>query len=293
LRPIPVTSIAIGDRTLVAGGETATLGDGQTKIHLDESGQPVVVVGSSTSTKQIIVTIGDTPATLVPSGLLIHHQILTRGGTPFTLIDRPEPVTISIDEIGQTLILSQGVTSTLRMPATQAFTIERVTATAIADQYKFEMRSTILGMEIPITVDSTIISLGTDSTGATIIVAGSTTMVLSPAETRSSPIVRTTVVSGTTQFIIGSQTLAPGHPITVGDIPMSLSTASGATVLVVGTMTTTIVGSSPTGIDKKPEQHPQTIANPSTTNANSGSRTTVALLYTTLLLAIFTIMILG
>lgn len=289
LRPIPATSVAIGNTTLVPGSGTATLGDGPTKtqIHLDQSGQPVVVVGSSTSTQRVIATIGDTHATPMPSGIIVKEQTLTRGGPPITLGNEFEPITVSVDEIGQTLVVSHDATSTFRMPPTQAFTIDEVTATVLADQIEFALASETLAMEHPITVDNTVISLGTDSAGATVIVAGTTTIPLSPVETDASPIVKTTIISGTTRFIVGSQTLAPGSAITVSGTPISLGTDSGATILVVGTMTTTVGEPSPTSDDQTAEKDQQDSA-----NTKSGSTRTMVFSGASLL-ALFISLMLG
>jgi hypothetical protein len=212
------------------------LGDGSTKVHLDPSGNPVIVDKSSTTTLTLAVTIGDTLATPIPSGLIVTSTTLTRGGSPVTVGSQ----TISINEAGEILVAIGGVTSTVHPPATRQFSHHGITATAVANDHQYVIGSSTLAVGQAITVDNTFISLTTDSTGAIVLVADGSSTTLAPAHTAANVPVITTVVSGTTQYIIGSQTLAPGHPITLDRVPMSITTSDGATILVVGEKTTTI-----------------------------------------------------
>jgi hypothetical protein len=115
-------------------------------------------------------------------------------------------------------------------------------------------------------------------------------MALSPAETGRLPGLQTTVISGTTKFIMGPQTLAPDNPITVDGTPISMSTGPGATVLVVGTMTTTIREPSPTGTPGKNRQDTEELSH---AEVQSGSRATVVITYTTLVLVVFATVFFG
>lgn len=244
LEPVPVTNIQVGDKTLTPGGETATIGDGPsaTYIHIDPSGQPIVVVGSSTSTVQLPVSIGDKPATPIPSGVVIDGQTLTSGGSPITIGSGFSQTTLSIDESGHTIAIAEGATSTLQASASQTFAIGQLTATAVANNYQYAIGSSTLGIGQSVTVDGTVIALTTDSAGATVLVAGGTSTTLAPAAGTGDLSISTLVVSGTTQYVINGQTLAPGHPITIDGKPMSITTSGGSTILVIGDKTTTLSG---------------------------------------------------
>jgi hypothetical protein len=208
---------------------------------MDPSGNPVVVVGASTSTYQAPVTVGDKTGYALPSGgLVVDGQTLTQGGSPVTVDTPSGPTTLSIDQSGQTIAVENGVTKTYEAPATQALTIGGVSATAVANN-QYVVGSSTLTIGQIITSDGVVIALTTDATGATILIDGSTTATLAPPS--SGIAVQTTVISGTTMYVVGSQTLAPGQAITVNGTPMSITTSAGATILVVGDTTTTIAGS--------------------------------------------------
>lgn len=241
--PQPVTNVEIGDTTLVPGGDTATHGEGPsaTKVFVDPSGNPVIVVGTSTSTYQAPVTVGDKTGYALPSGgLVVNDQTLTQGGPPITVDTGAGPTVLSIDNSGQTLAVVNGETKTYEAPATQALSIGDITATAVAhDQYVVGSSTLTVGQTI--TSDGVVIALTTDATGATILIDGSTTTTLAPPS--SGIAIKTTVISGTTMYVVGSETLAPGVPVTVNGTPMSITTSAGATILVIGDTTTTITGS--------------------------------------------------
>jgi hypothetical protein len=184
--PLPTANIILEGQTLTPGGETATIGEGDsaTKVHLDESGAPIVVIGDSTSTAPI-------PST--PS---------------------------------------------------QVFNIGDLTATPQTAAFQFLVASSTLAIGQSVTLSGTIIALTTNAAGATVLVAGASTTTLAPsAQTMPIPDalqVATTVVDGTTQYLIDSQTLAPGRPVTVDGKPISISMMGSVTVLMVGDKTTTL-----------------------------------------------------
>jgi hypothetical protein len=70
--------------------------------------------------------------------------------------------------------------------------------------------------------------------------------------------IATTVVQGTTMYVLAGQTLAPGQPVTVDGITMSINTSGGLTVLAVGTVTTTLNASPNSG--SGPDFGPSTAA---------------------------------
>ncbi|KAF2865642.1 hypothetical protein BDV95DRAFT_612516 [Massariosphaeria phaeospora] len=238
LRPIPATSVVIAGQTLTPGGETVTIGEGESavEVHLDPSGLPVVVVGGQTSTHQF-----------PQASTVIEGQTLTLGGPPITIGSGWSVSTISINDAGETLAVVQGATTTLSGPSPQTFTVGDVVATAEASQYNYIIDSSTLAVNQAVTIDGVAYALTTDSSGSTLLIAGDTTRTLPAfAQTNQMTVeplpfaVSTSVIDGTTNYIIGSQTLAPGHPITMNGTEISITTTSGVVVLVVGDMTTTV-----------------------------------------------------
>jgi hypothetical protein len=236
LRPVVVTSVVIDTITLRPGGETAILGEGAsaTRIFLDTSGHPVVIIGGSSSTVQIPTTIGG--------------KELLPGGAPITIGSGFDVSTISINEAGETIAVVEGQTKTLQLGTTQAFTFNGILATAIANEYEYVVGSSTLSFGQPTTIDGTVVALTTDVSGSTVLINGDNTTpvpALAPAPTRTLADtiledLSITVISGTTQYLLNSQTLAPDHPITVNGTIISITTTSGTTMLIVGDKTTTL-----------------------------------------------------
>lgn len=238
LLPTRATNIQIGDQTLTPGGETVTIGTGPsaTQIHINANGQPVIVVSSLTSTYHATVTIGDQMATPVPSGLVVDGQTVTKGGPPIVV----GSTTLSINDAGETIAVSAGTTSTVRSPATNTLTFGEVTATAVVVNNQYVVGSSTLAPGKPTTIDGTVMVLTTNAAGSTVLVAGTVTTTLPAPSPTSALAITTTVISGTTQYIINSQTLFPGHPINLDGTPMSIIITAGTTILIVGEKTTTI-----------------------------------------------------
>ncbi|KAF2734189.1 hypothetical protein EJ04DRAFT_250906 [Polyplosphaeria fusca] len=242
LTPTSGTKLVVGGTT-IGPGQTATIGQGPSATYVDISpnGNPRVVVGGTTSTIDSIpsgpVRLGDYFAQPITSGLVIDSQTVTHGGAPITIGSPAAPTVISIDEHGQTLEVVGGTTSTLLAPATQAFIIGDVTATAIRDDPAYAVGSTVLAVGQPVTIDNTAYELTTNEAGSTVLIAGSSSTTLAAPTDLS---ISTMIVSGITQYVIEGQTLFPGHPITIADTPISLTTSSGSTILAIGNMTTTL-----------------------------------------------------
>jgi hypothetical protein len=123
--------------------------------------------------------------------------------------------------------------------------------------FRYVVGSATLAVGTPTTIDNVPVALSIDRSGSTILVAGGqTTTLLAPARggqgaaQASSSLqavsISTTVIDGTTKYVLGGQTLAPGQAVTVGDIPLSIGTSGSATVLVLGDFTTTLLASVPT-----------------------------------------------
>jgi hypothetical protein len=113
----------------------------------------------------------------------------------------------------------------------------------------------------PTTINNVVVALSLDPAGQTVLVADDLTTTLpAPAPARAAQAstaqnvqIATTLVDGTTQYIVAGQTLAPGVAITVGTVPISIGTAGASTVLVMGDMTTTLPAavSGPTTTSRK------------------------------------------
>jgi hypothetical protein len=121
--------------------------------------------------------------------------------------------------------------------------------------YRYVAGSITLQNGTPTTINNVVVALSVNPAGSTILVAGDQTTTLpSPArgtqgaqaadDTQALKL-STTVVEGTTKYVLAGQTLAPGQAITVGDIPISIGTSAGSTVLVMGDVTTTFTGAPP------------------------------------------------
>lgn len=117
--------------------------------------------------------------------------------------------------------------------------------------YRYVVGSATLALGKPTTISNIVVALSVDSAGSTVLVAGGQTTTLFPpsratqAEQASGGLqavsISTTVIEGTTKYVLASQTLAPGQAVTVGDISLSIGTSGGSTVLVMGDLTTTLV----------------------------------------------------
>ncbi|KAF1935451.1 hypothetical protein EJ02DRAFT_460361 [Clathrospora elynae] len=145
--------------------------------------------------------------------------------------------------------------------------------------YQYVINSITLVIGSPTTINNIPVALTVDSSGSTVLIAGEMTTTLSvPAsvpqmaqtpDAAAAITIATTVVEGTTKYIIAGQTLAPGHPITVGNIPMSIATGDGSTVLIVGDMTTTFTDGHATKITT--ELGPSTAAPPGDASFNQNT----------------------
>ncbi|KAF2031585.1 hypothetical protein EK21DRAFT_110714 [Setomelanomma holmii] len=116
--------------------------------------------------------------------------------------------------------------------------------------YRYVVGSATLAIGATTTVNNVIIALSLDSTGNTILVADGQTTTVAPAAQYTQLalathgpqgiVVSTTVIDGTTKYVLAGQTLAPGQAVTVGTVPISIGTAGSSTVLVLGDVTTTL-----------------------------------------------------
>jgi hypothetical protein len=127
--------------------------------------------------------------------------------------------------------------------------------------YRYVAGSVTLQVGKTTTINDVVVALSVDSAGSTVLVAGDQTTTLPPPArgnqapqttgSSSAVTISTTVIEGTTKYILAGQTLAPGQAITVGDIPISIGTRDGSTVLVLGGSTTTFAGGPTTMSDSR------------------------------------------
>jgi hypothetical protein len=157
---------------------------------------------------------------LVPIPIVTPPPMITQGG----LTLQPVPVT------------SVRVTTVDGKPTTLEATIN----------YRYVVGSATIPLGTPTTINNVIVAMTVDGSGSTVLVAGDQTTTLAPSargsQATDSPqaiAISTTVVGGTTNYILAGQTLAPGQAITVGNVPISMGTRGGSTVLVMGDVTTT------------------------------------------------------
>ena len=117
-------------------------------------------------------------------------------------------------------------------------------------EFQIAIGSSTLSMGSPVTINNIAFDVTTNAAGSTVLHAGDLTTTLPRPtagevwtvadDTPARLNIATSVVSGTTVYVLSGQTLAPGQPITIGDTPISITTSVGQTVLYVGDRTTTL-----------------------------------------------------
>lgn len=206
------------------------------------------------------------------TGIAVGPEKLIPGGTPITLGTGPAATTLSMNAGGQVVVVASGTTSTAIIPPQKdTFTLAgHIVATsfnngfAIADASQTLLRgSTITVSGMPIVLQSDCVVIVGSSAVTTLSPGSGQPLAItnrpynppSPSTVTPPPnpidIQTTIITSGSTSitaYIIGSQTLYPGHSITLtsgsSTVVISLTTdASGNKVLVVGSRTTTLPAS--------------------------------------------------
>lgn len=115
-------------------------------------------------------------------------------------------------------------------------------------EFQVAIRSSMLSVGSPFTINDVVVSLTTDTAGSTVLHVGDLTTTLpkptaGEVRTVANPgriSIATSVIGGTTKYLLAGQTLAPGQPVTIGDTPISVAVDGDRTVLVVGERTTTL-----------------------------------------------------
>jgi hypothetical protein len=205
-------------------------------------------------TSQTVGTVGTVPVIIGPSSVVVvGSQTVTPGAPPITVGGNP----ISVVPGGTAIVIGTR-TSTLPQvfvpPATQArpapvITVGSSTLTPNAATQFFVAPGTTLTPGGTAIIDNTLVSLGPS---ASFIVVGGSTQILPTA----APVVAPTpmvVVGGSTftanqdgNFVIGSQTLAPGQQIVVDGTTVSLGSPGQNFVVVNGATTILAAAPSPT-----------------------------------------------
>jgi hypothetical protein len=117
-------------------------------------------------------------------------------------------------------------------------------------EFQVAIGSSTLSMGKPVTINNVVFDVTTNAAGSTVLHAGDLTTTLprpTAGEVRTvaddTPerlSIATSIVSGTTVYVLADQTLAPGQPVTIDGTLISISTSGGQTVLYVGDRTTTL-----------------------------------------------------
>jgi hypothetical protein len=208
---------------------------------------PVITIGDNTYTVRPIqpTPAPDRPAeqNQPPPVVVIGTQTLTQGQS--TNINGV-PVVIPTDG-GGTRIVVGGTTVAVNNYPTVApvLTVGQNTITA-NPQGQFVVGSQTLQPGGPaITVDGSTLSLGPSGTiaivnGVTQTLANVPIVTGAPAITVGGRVVSATVVGGTSQFVLGDKTLAPGGVITVDGTTYSMPLDGRGTAIVVNGVTSTL-----------------------------------------------------
>lgn len=212
-----------------------------------ESSAPAWDASKPPSSRYVPVEITDDPWTrnvktpqVTGPGTPVDRQpqVTTVSSRIFT--DYPPPAPVTYDGI---IIRPTAVT---RRPTATAADGSVTTTEKV--EFQVAIGSSTLSVGAAITVNDVVISLTTDAAGSTVLYAGDLTTTLpepTAGEVRTIAAqgqlnIVTSVIGGTTEYILAGQTLAPGHPVTLGDTPISIAVNGDRTVLYVGDKATTL-----------------------------------------------------
>ncbi|KAL8930411.1 MAG: hypothetical protein Q9208_000594 [Pyrenodesmia sp. 3 TL-2023] len=248
------SNLVIGTETINPGAPAVTVSGTPVSLALDGT---AIVVGSSTESlpaapTQSIVTAG--PFTFKRgsgSDFVIGTQTITAGAAAVTISGTP--VSLPVDGTAvvldaSTIPLLGPTPATTPAPTTAPIILDinGIPLTALSESNYIVDSQTLIPGKPAITVNGTPVSL---AIGGTAVVAGDSTVQLSTAIATPSVLdingVLLTAVSGSSNYVIGSQTLVPGKPaITVNGAPVSL--AASATAVVSGGLTIPLLGAATT-----------------------------------------------
>ncbi|KAH8717042.1 hypothetical protein GQ44DRAFT_390988 [Phaeosphaeriaceae sp. PMI808] len=209
----PGKPVTIGDDTLTVKPEPPTQDPPKPG---EQDRQPGVVVGSNTLTQGQSTNINGVPV-VVPSDGGGSRVVI--GGTTIQVDNRPTAVPI--------------------------LTVGDNTVTANPDGQFVVGTATLKPGGPAITVDGSTLSLGPSGTiavvnGITQTLANLPLITPPPAITVGGLIISPTLIGGTTQFVLGDKTLAPGNAITVDGTIYSLPPDDRGTAIIVNGITSTL-----------------------------------------------------
>ncbi|TKA70140.1 hypothetical protein B0A49_07720 [Cryomyces minteri] len=241
-------------QTLVPGS-SVTVGSGSaaTAVGLQTSnGVTHLIIGTSSSVLPVLVpaALATAPSlsNVVASPVVAVGGYVTLGTGSLATV-----VPLTTNSIGQNAIVVGGTTSVLSPatnlgPALPIFTVNSHTFIG-GSSSEYVVGSQTLRLGGSVTIGSTVVALTTNSAGQSIVIAGGTTSTLSPA---ALSVPQALTIDGQTlsaisasAYVLSGQTLAPGHPITLGSgssqTVISLATDSaGNSVVVMGSSTSAL-----------------------------------------------------
>ena len=249
------SAYVIGHQTLLPGSQIIIAGS---TLSLAPSATALVVNGqtSSLSPQSILATVAPPLITLGPSTLTANHQsayvvagqTLSPGGSAITV----SGTRLSLASGAQTLVV--GTSTSLLHPqilalttAPPILTLGNSPITANSASNYILAGQTLSAGGSAITVSGTRLSLASDGLD---LVIGTSTSLLHPeilALSTEAPVLSlgtariTAAANAPSDYIIGSQTLLPGHAITVSGTILSL--ASNEAFLKIGSSTESLSGS--------------------------------------------------
>lgn len=235
------------------------------------SGIPAIHTEKSESGWEVVT---QSRTTLVPANGP-HWEISTDGFGQPTAHQVPGPGTIQVTRytprptVNPPPAVTQGpVTFTpVAVTSVRVATIDgKPTTLESTVNYQYVVGTATIPINSPTMINNVPVAISIDASGATVFVAGSQTTTLPPAPQAAQAIsISTTVVDGTTKYVIGGQTLAPNQAITVGDVPISIGANGHSTVLVMGDLTTTFSATTTTK-----DWGPSSAATPGTVSGGGG-----------------------
>jgi hypothetical protein len=255
LVPDSSSRFVVGSQTLAPGGAPIVIGDNT--VSLAESATAVVINGATSPVRRPQdapadagqpaapqVTVGGSTFTAnAQSDFVIGSQTLVPGGAPIVVGDD----TVSLAD-SATAVVINGATNAIVQPAPQAQAVQTPApqVTVGGSVYTADSQSNfIIGSQTlapggaPIVVGDDTVSLADSATA--VVINGATNAIVQPApqaQAVQTPAPQVTVggsvytEDGQSNFVIGSQTLAPGGAaITVDGSTLSLSPSASAIVI--------------------------------------------------------------
>lgn len=226
------TFLVVGSSTSILAGTLTSAAIQALSIGtqvLAANSENLYVVGTQTLAPGVPITIGSgDAATPVEMHTSSSHTVLVFGSRTQTLFAGPTPLVPAALTIGSQVV---GVNS----------------------EGGYIVGSQTLAPGVPITLgsgsDATPFLLQTTSSNTVLIIGSITSTLIAAATVTPQPLTigsQVISINSQNQYIVGSQTLTPGSPITLGSgvtgTPVLLQTSGTQTILVAGSITSTLAG---------------------------------------------------